>query len=172
MLIRYATIGDTDQLSALFRQDAEQHQDRARYYRLRSNYDWKAFIMHRMDGRKGRILVADHHGVLAGFIMIRTVDYPSPEGRSVIQRIRRSPGEPPPAPMEPLRLGIIEQCFVPSTQRRQGTGKQLVEAALGWFKVKKIRRVELSVDVRNQAAEHFWRSMGFEPFRLSCARDI
>ena len=172
MQIRYATAKDVPQLSALFRQDAEQHQARAGYYTLYRDFEWHTFVKSRLDGSHGRILVAERNGALAGFVSFKIEAYPPRDGGSVLQRIRRGPRKKPPFPVEPLRFGLIEQCFVTLPERRQGTGKLLVEAAMKWFKVKKIHRIELSMVARNQEAEYFLRHMGFETFRLSFTRDI
>jgi len=48
--------------------------------------------------------------------------------------------------------------------RSSGLGKKLFKENVTWFKLKNIKRVELSVSVKNLSAAKFWKKMGFETF--------
>jgi len=50
---------------------------------------------------------------------------------------------------------------VAAGQRRKGIGKQLLEAAIEWAPTAGIRRIELYVYARNEAAIKLYEAMGF-----------
>jgi GNAT superfamily N-acetyltransferase len=173
MQIHFASKKDVLQLSELFRQDVEYHQSQAGYYELIGNFDWITYTQERLNAPKGRIIVAEHDGLLAGFIYIRIIAYPSGSGhKSILQRIRRQSKSGTSLPIKPLLWGVIEECFILQSLRRQGIGSQLVQSATDWFKTNKISRIELSVIVRNKEGESFWEKLGFEPSRFLFSKTI
>lgn len=59
------------------------------------------------------------------------------------------------------RRGYISHTAVSPTHRRQGVGKQLVEAALDSLRKQNINKVNLVVFARNEQGNAFWEKMGF-----------
>ncbi len=62
------------------------------------------------------------------------------------------------------RRGWIQDVFTLPEHRRQGIGRQVVEALLGWFRDHRVTLVELTVAVRNPDAVRFWERLGFRTY--------
>ena len=60
--------------------------------------------------------------------------------------------------------GFISDLMVSKDFRRSGLGKKIFKENVTWFNLKNIKRVELSVSVKNRSATKFWKKMGFEPY--------
>ena len=173
MEIRTASRKDVLQLSKLFQQEIEYHQDMAGYYELLPNFNWVAYTEERLKDRKRVILVAEHGECLAGFIVGKIMNYP-PDYRykSILRRIVHYVKKITPLPIKPMKWGFIEDCYVMPSLRRQGIGSQLVLNAMQWFQSKQVSRIELSLIARNEEGEAFWRKSGFKTFRLSLSKEI
>jgi len=173
MLIREATEKDVFALSGFIRHDVEYHRNIARYYDLAPDFDWAAYTREKLSGRDGMILVGQQGEELGGFIHMRIIDYhPSKEHASFFQRFRRRSNHRTSLPIKPLRWGVIEECYVMPSLRRQGIGRELTAHAVQWFRRKDISRIELSVLSQNTLGEAFWKENGFETFRLSISKAL
>ena len=60
--------------------------------------------------------------------------------------------------------GFISDLMVSKDFRKSGLGKKLFKENVTWLKLKNIKRVELSVSVKNPSATKFWKKMGFETY--------
>lgn len=98
------------------------------------------------------LLVAEVGGRVAGFVR---------------GEVRRTP-----PPFRPRRLGAITDLWVTTPHRRQGLGRQLVEAAMDHFERLAVEGVRIGVAVRNPVADAFWDKLGFEPFVQSRFRAL
>lgn len=87
------------------------------------------------------IFVLDDGGDLQGFCAVRADRAPP-----ILEEVERA---------EITDLGVREGT------RRQGHGRALVEAALGWIAERGIARVEVRVATQNEAGQGFWRAQGF-----------
>ncbi len=172
MEIQKATKKDISQLSELFRQEIEFHQDLARYYELQSGFDWLNYAEKKFKRSNGLIFVAESCGNLVGFIDIRIHNYAANNRcRSALHWIRYGLKKRTTLPIKPLQWGVIEECFVVPSLRRRGIGSQLVYGALKWFQSKQINRIELSLIAKNKEGEAFWKKFGFEKFRISLTKE-
>jgi len=70
------------------------------------------------------------------------------------------------------KIGIIYDAFVLEKYRKQGIAKQLLTEALRWFEIKKVKNIELSVDVRNDAGIKFWKNTGFKEYKFRMRLDL
>jgi ribosomal protein S18 acetylase RimI-like enzyme len=77
----------------------------------------------------------------------------------------------PPAFVD-LDYGAIYDVAVTGKRRRGGIGRDLFEKTKEWFAGRGIKRLELSVAVRNETARSFWRKMGFEVMMERMTRGI
>ncbi len=68
------------------------------------------------------------------------------------------------------RRGWIQDAFTIPQRRREGIGRQLVEALLAWFSAHRVALVELTVAVRNPDAIRFWETLGFETYMYRLKR--
>lgn len=60
------------------------------------------------------------------------------------------------------RFGFIGDLYVKADSRRKGVGRMLVDDALAFFKMRKIRQIELLVADKNINTFKFWESIGFD----------
>lgn len=174
MHIRAATIKDIAELSELFRQAAEYNVAHMGHYELEPNFDWAAYAGTKLRNGHERIFVAENDdGSLAGFIDCRIIIYP---GRSCRKPMfgfaSRKSGTKSGLPLKPSKWGVIDECYVIPSLRRQGIGNDLVAGAVTWFKAENISRIELSVIAGNRSGEAFWKKYGFGPFRTLLVRTI
>jgi ribosomal protein S18 acetylase RimI-like enzyme len=173
MLIRETNKGDIEQLSELVRQNIEFHQSIACYWEIRPNFDWATYTQEKLESQNRLILIVETSQYLAGFIELRIIDYPLKRGRSsILQRIYPRLAKRISSPVKPQRWGVIEECFVIPSLRKQGIGTQLVASASKWFKSRNIRRIEISMASQNTQAKVFWKSLGFKLYRLSLFKEI
>ncbi len=87
-----------------------------------------------------RVLVADDHGQLLGYIL---------------GYIGQNP------PMFPqTRYGFIADLCVTRALRRQGVGTGLVRAICQWFRAQGMRNIQLNVAHLNATSQAFWRKLG------------
>ncbi len=173
MQVRYATEKDLVPLARLCRLEIEFLQSHAGYYKLREDYDWASFVRKRLGNNRSRIFVANERGSLLGYIYVRVLHIPpKPPGKSLLTRLRIRRNNASSFPIETLRIGVIEDCYVLPEFQRRGIGSDLVGSAMSWLKVKKVKRVEIAVISANRSAVEFWQRAGFETFRQSMTRDI
>jgi GNAT superfamily N-acetyltransferase len=91
---------------------------------------------------EGRVFVAvNERGMLVGYILGSLAD--------------RSPSMFVPEP-----VGNIMDLYVRSEFRRQGIGRQLVDAMMTWFSEKQIRVVSWDVVAANAETHAFWKAVG------------
>ena len=168
-----ATKRDVNQLARLFKQDAEYHQRLARYYELQQDFAWVTYTEEKLKGRNRMVCVAGSHGNLTGFIDTRIINYPpTTRYKSILQRICRPPKKKKLLPLKPMRWGVIEECYVNPSFRKQGIGSKLVYNTMEWFRSKQVSRIEISVVTQNKEGEAFWQKLGFETFRLLLSKEI
>lgn len=88
-------------------------------------------------------LVAECDGVIAGY--------------TICQLALRPPV------LREKKFGFISDMMVAEKFRGRGVGRALLEAALAWFRKKRMKTIELNVLRGNDMGEGFWSHMGFEP---------
>ena len=59
--------------------------------------------------------------------------------------------------------GFISDLALDATARRQGVGRKLIEAAIQWFRDRRLARVMLWTSTQNVAARDLFVSAGFRP---------
>jgi len=70
------------------------------------------------------------------------------------------------------KIGKISQACVTEKYRRKGIGRMLFKKMLEWFKEKKIKFVEVSVDSRNKIGISAWKKFGFFEFQKKMRLDL
>lgn len=58
-------------------------------------------------------------------------------------------------------IGSVSEVFVADAHREKHVGRDLIEAALQWFKAQHAHRVELQVVMNNADARKFYRQLGW-----------
>jgi len=69
-------------------------------------------------------------------------------------------------------FGHITDMAVKPAFRRHGAGEKMLEQTFGWFRDKKIKRVELHVVPDNSIGFSFWRKMGFETYMHAMFKEV
>ena len=72
--------------------------------------------------------------------------------------------------VEPAEV-VIEDLVVAAGARRRGVGRALVEAALGFARERRVRRVVVSALVVNEDALATYRALGFRPLYTRLERE-
>ncbi len=97
------------------------------------------------------VLVAEEAGVIVGYAQVSV--------------------EPAPAYAAVKKIGIIYDVFVFPAHRRKNIARKLVEEALEWLAKKRVKHIELNVDVRNEEAMAFWTVLGFSAYKVRMRLD-
>lgn len=69
-------------------------------------------------------------------------------------------------------VAMLLDIYVNKDWRRQKVGTRLYDAFVRSVKKSKIKRIELSVDIKNKQAVTFWRLKGFFDFQLRLKTDL
>jgi len=97
--------------------------------------------------------VADHEGIMAGFLIGRIGDW-----------------ESVPPVLEPRRIGIIDAVYVTEPLRRQGIGSRLIERAIQTMRAANAIAVETIYEAWNDASAEVWHRAGFAPWMVHAYR--
>ena len=81
--------------------------------------------------------------------------------------IRKSPGY-----MREKKIGEVDLAFVEEKFRRKGIGKILFEELIKWFKKRKIKIVEVTVDSRNEIGISAYKKYGFSEVAKRMALEL
>ena len=68
--------------------------------------------------------------------------------------------------------GFIHDVYVQERARGQGTGGELVRAAIAWIRSKRMSQVVLWSKTRNQAAQRLFASLGFRETMIEMTLDV
>jgi len=128
--------------NSLVEEDADIH--RIEKVTKEQETDWLGSWLAKIEKRQLFCLVAEVDGDIVGF---------------TLGKIQKTP---PILQIE--EFGHLSDTFVKEEYRRKRIGEKLTYELLEWFKSKGIKRVELSVDVRNKIGVSAWTKFGFEPF--------
>ncbi len=143
--IRVARVADLEALARMWEQLEKYHVKLGGpEYRLARAWkgEWRRFTRSHI-GRTDRLcIVAETDGTVVGFLL-----------GAILTR---------PKVFELRRYGHIYDVFVEPARRDHGVGKGLVNAALEWFRTRRVDRVDLYTHARNNLGLRFWKKMGFE----------
>ena len=64
------------------------------------------------------------------------------------------------------KYGTIDTLVVESQYRRKGIGAKMLSTINEWFGVQSIVRIEVSLAIKNQVAQSFWRKHGYQDHTL------
>ncbi|HID7482552.1 TPA: N-acetyltransferase family protein [Morganella morganii] len=144
MIIRPATLNDTDRIAELYQQlfvlMAEYQPDR-----WRPAQQDRGFIENAVADETFCLLVAETEDGIAGFAFAQTQD------------------TLPYTCVVPRRFGYIFDIVVDPAVRGQGTGKKLLDAVKTWSKEQGHTHLELSVLPENTGALRLYEREGYQP---------
>ncbi|EPL8092646.1 N-acetyltransferase family protein [Morganella morganii] len=144
MIIRPATLNDTDRIAELYQQlfllMAEYQPDR-----WRPAAQDRGFIENAVTDEKFCLRVAETEEGITGFAFAQTQD------------------TSPYTCVVPRRFGYIFDIVVDPAVRGQGTGKMLLDAVKAWSKAQGHTHLELSVLPENTGAMRLYEREGYQP---------
>lgn len=155
MLIRNATKRDIQFIVKLVREMVDYHQVIDKYYKACSSYDDREIMSYYgslIKDRNTKIVIAEENKEVIGYFM------------GAIEKA--------PQYIHPKRIGVIFDAFIKKEYRKQGIGKKILKELLRWFKKKKVKHIELTVDARNKIGLRAWKKFGFFDFRLKMRLDL
>lgn len=153
MIIRSAKKSDLGGLMKLLEEMVIYHRKIDQYYKEFSKYSGlKDEVESWLSNKEMKVLVAEDGGNLIGYAQISAED--APTYASV------------------PKIGVVYDMYVQDSYRRKGIADMLFSEALDWFRLKKIKNIELSVDSRNTAGVKYWESMGFSTYKFRMRMDL
>jgi GNAT superfamily N-acetyltransferase len=112
---------------------------------------YENYLLERMDDVKASLMVATNGGLRVGYVLAQLQQRPTLADRY---------------------SGLLAEVVVHPDWRRQGIGRKLVDAELGWLRKQGIHRVEVQVLDGNPEAGAFWESMGFAGYLRTLGRGL
>ena len=104
-------------------------------------YRYAQRISHSMNDSYSRVLVADHNGVIIGYVLGIVIDLL-------------------PEMFVEERTGFLADIYVDEAWRSHGVGTALVEALANWFRSRGVEYMEWYVASANADGIAFWKSRG------------
>src|SRR5688572_26291095 len=156
MVIRKASHADRAALGRLgvLLMDVHYNFDRRRFLEPKANAlaGYASFLVSQLDDPDSVIFVAEDNGAVIGYCY------------AVIE----------PMSWKELRdeAGFISDLALDPAARRQGAGRKLVNAAIQWFRERKLARVMLWTSTQNAAARELFASAGFRPTMTEMTLDL
>ena len=153
IIIRKATNKDLSEMIELIRDLTDYHYKIDKYYKPFSKYKGLYnYMKDQLKDKNVKILVVEDGGKIIGCIV------------GVITKA--------PSYITPKKIGNIDYIFIKENYRHKKIGEKLLKELLKWFKEKKIKHVEISVDARNKIGVKAWRKFGFYDYRIKMRKDL
>jgi GNAT superfamily N-acetyltransferase len=140
MIIRQATHADSDRIGELWLELVELHRqldDNMPTPAKDGHHRYAQRIRYGLNDSYQRILVAEEHGELIGFVTGMVVDIV-------------------PEMFVDERAGMIGDIYVLSSERGKGIGTALMQVMKDWFKLRGVTYYEWSVASANKEGIRFW----------------
>jgi GNAT superfamily N-acetyltransferase len=114
--------------------------------------EMKDYFRKKIGSEDSEIFIAEDFGKEIGFIVVGIYDsFP-------ISKIKK--------------YGNIGYFFVKDNERGRGVGMKLYKKALGWFKIKRIKRIFLEINFLNERTIKFYKKLGLREFEISMIKDL
>ncbi len=151
--IRKATNKDLSKLMELIKDVVDYHYKIDKYYKPFSKYKGlDKYAEGQLKDKNVKMLVAENNGEIIGRIV------------GIIIKA--------PPYITPKKIGNIDDAFIKENYRNKEIGKKLINELFKWFKEKKIKHIELSVDARNNIGIKAWKKFGFYDYRIEMKKDL
>ena len=105
---------------------------------------WARWTGERMRDENSIVLVAEKEGRLLGYCVAHV------EKALPVHKMKEH--------------GYISDLYIEESERGKGIGGTLARRALDFFREKGLKAVQITVAVKNEKAEEFWRKLGFADF--------
>ncbi len=70
------------------------------------------------------------------------------------------------------RVGLVEDVIIKHDFRGQGIGRGLMQEVIRWTQAHNLLRLQLLVDMQNDAAKQFYEKLGWQPTQLQGMRRV
>ena len=151
--IRKATNKDLNKIMELIKDVTDYHYKIDKYYKPFSKYKGlDKYTEDQLKDKNVKILVAEEDGKIIG---------------RIVGAIIKAPPY-----ITPKKIGNIDDTFIKNDYRHKAVGKKLLNELLKWFKEKKVKHIELSVDARNEIGIRAWKKFGFYDYRIEMRKDL
>jgi len=146
MRVRKARIKDANEITNLNYLLMKYHEKFDSYYKVDKDHRviYNKYVKKLIRSKNALVLVTEVNGKIVG---------------TMYGEIR----ERPPI-MEVKKFGHLGDAFILKEYRKRGVGKKLTKELMKWFKSKRVKFVELEVDVRNEIGLKSWERLGFKSF--------
>ncbi len=111
-------------------------------------------MLHRCRRCDGKVLIAEVDGEVAGFA-------------TILSKVRNE--EPEEGDYE---YGLVSDLMVVERFRKQGLGRQLLEAAESYARARGVKCLRIGVLAGNQAADRLYSSMGYSRLYVEREKDL
>ena len=118
----------------------------------RTEQGYASFLGTQLQDPKVAVLVAERDGDVVGYT------YAAVEGNDYMAL--RGPA------------GVLHDIVVDPADRREGVGRLLLDATLGWLDARGAPRVVLSTAARNEAAQRLFAGAGFRQTMVEMTREL
>lgn len=110
--------------------------------RDKAHINFTSFLTELLDSKESEAFIAISEGKVVGYLIAKIDLFP------------------PIYVME--KYGDIYDLIVEASYRRRGIGSELLKLAIEWFRLQKIKRIEISVHPENSSGYSFWKEKGFQ----------
>ncbi len=117
-----------------------------------SREKWSKYVAKKFSEKSTKLLVADEGGEIVGFMLCLLM-----------------PNKPI---FKDKAVGVITDVYISENRRNRGITKEMLKAALKWFKKNRMQSVELSVAAANVEARSAWGQLGFKPYLIQKRIDL
>ena len=141
MMIRPATPADSERIGELWLELVEFHRQLDENLPVAAkdgHHRYAQRLRHSLNDAYQRVLVAEEHGELVGFVTGMVMDIV-------------------PEMFVDERAGMIGDIYIMEAERGKGIGTALMKVMQEWFKLRGVTYYEWSVATANQAGIHFWQ---------------
>ncbi|MFE6767284.1 GNAT family N-acetyltransferase [Streptomyces sp. NPDC057689] len=154
MNVRAATEADLNMLSTLSMEIQRLHaENRPDLFREPDEVTLRSFFADQL-AREAIVLVADHQGVTAGYLLAEANERPANPFRHASKSL------------------YVHHIAVAPTAQRQGVGEQLIQAIVAIAQAESAQAVRLDSWSFNQTAHAFFEGQGFEPLNVIFERRL
>jgi len=144
--IRKAKVKDVPNMAKLGAALLKHHEKFDKYFSPAKGIEkiYKKLFKSAVYSPKSLLLIAEERGKIIGYALA------SIEKRPPVYKLRK--------------IGNISDTYIIPAYRRRGITDRFIKEIFQWFKIKKIKNIELQVHVKNEIGKAAWSKYGFRAY--------